>query len=109
MDEHRPTGSEARPVRLLTLESGARRFPIVAFGPDSCLIEVLDGVLPRGIVDIWDGERHMIHALIVLAAPEWPYLRCYFKRRTLSRSAPPPDFAQRPSSAAEDASSDVNL
>jgi hypothetical protein len=94
MDDHRAAGVEARPVRLLTLECGSRRYPIVAFGPDSCLVEMpADGVMPRGVVDVWDGERHMIHGLIVLAAPEWPYQRCYFKLRTAPRASPAPDFA----------------
>jgi hypothetical protein len=93
MDDHRMAGAKAKPVRLLTLECGARRYPIVAFSADSCLIEVPDGRVPRGVVDVWDGERHVAHALIVLAAPEWPYQRCFFKRRTLPRADPPPDFA----------------
>lgn len=93
MEERRIAVGENRTVRLLTLECGARRYPIVSLSPESCLIEAVDGSMPRGLVDIFDGERHLAHCLIVLAAPEWPYLRCFFKRRTASRASPPADFA----------------
>ncbi len=85
-------GSARREGRLV-MECGPRRYPIVAMGAESCLIEATDGTGPRGFVDIFDGERHLEQCLIVLAAPEGPYLRCCFKRRTPSRLDPPRDFA----------------
>jgi hypothetical protein len=93
MDVRRIIADGTRPVRHLMLECGGGRFPIVAISAESCLIEVPDGTTPRGFVDIFDGERHVETCLIVLAAPEWPYLRCFFKRRTASRLDPPRDFA----------------
>ena len=75
------------------MECGARRFPVVAMGAEGCLIEAHDGAVPRGFVDIFDGDRHVAHCLIVLAAPEGPFLRCSFKRRTAPRLDPPRDFA----------------
>jgi len=90
MDERAvATGS----IRTLLLESGKRRFPILSLGPESCLIEAADGAAIRGFADILDGERLVATCLIVLAAPEGPYLRCTFKRRTIPRTAPPADFA----------------
>ncbi len=62
-------------------------------GADDCLIEALDSGVPRGFVDIFDGPTHVAHCLIVLAAPDGPYLRCTFKRRTAPRLDPPRDFA----------------
>ena len=47
----------------------------------------------RAGVDIFDGDKHVAHCLIVLAAPEGPFLRCIFKRRTAPRLDPPRDFA----------------
>lgn len=77
----------------LSLESGARRFPILSLGPESCLIEAADGARLRGYADILDGDRLVATCLVVLAAPEGPYLRCTFKRRTTPRSTPPADYA----------------
>ncbi len=77
----------------LFIDWGRGRFPVVSCGPDSCLLEVPEGTVPRGFVDIFEGDRHVAHCLIVLAAPEGPFLRCLFKRRTAIRLEPPRDFA----------------
>lgn len=82
-----------QPGRPLTLESGSRRFPILALGPESCLIEVEGDVALRGFADIFEGERHVEHCLILLAAPEGQHLRCFFKVRTPWRPSPPADYA----------------
>jgi hypothetical protein len=78
------------------MECGSRRFPVVAIGSDDCLIDAHDGFVPRGFADIFEGDRHVEHCLIVLAAPEGPFLRLSFKRRTAPRLAPPRDFAEAP-------------
>lgn len=92
MDEPH-AAAPGRHFRTLTLESGSRRFPILALGRESCLIEVEDDVALRGIADIFDGERHVEQCLILLAAPEGQHLRCFFKLRTPWRPAPPADYA----------------
>jgi hypothetical protein len=94
MEERAVATVGAERTRSMRLESGARRYPIVALGVESCLIAAPEGTAPRGFADIFDGERHVATCLIVLAAPEGPYLRCTFKRRTIPRSAPPADFAR---------------
>jgi hypothetical protein len=85
-------GPERRQLRLV-MECGSRRFPVVAMGAEGCLIEAVDGAIPRGFAEIFDGPTLVAHCLIVLAAPEGPYLRCVFKRRTAPRLHPPRDFA----------------
>jgi hypothetical protein len=84
------------PVRRgppLVMECGSRRFPVVAMGSDGCLIDEHNGWIPRGFADFYEEGRHVAHCLIVLAAPEGPFLRCSFKRHTVSRLDPPRDFA----------------
>lgn len=93
MEERAISAGSDRRARQLVMESGSRRFAIVALGADSCLIEASGDWMPRGFVDIFDGERHLAQCLIVLAAPEGPHLRCSFKRRTVPRLDPPRDFA----------------
>ena len=82
-----------RTAGMLSLESGTRRFPILSLKADSCLIEAPDGAGLRGYADILDGERLVATCLVVLAAPEGPYVRCTFKRRTTPRCTPPADYA----------------
>jgi hypothetical protein len=92
--EERAIGAEpARREAGVVMECGRRRFPVIEIASDGCLIEPGDGGVPRGLVDIFDGERHMAQCLIVLAEPQGRYLRCTFKRWTPSRLGPPQDFA----------------
>lgn len=93
MEEHAIGIGPVRRGRQLVMQCGSRRFPVVAIGTDGCLIDAHDGWVPRGFADIYDGERHVAECLIVLAAPEGPYLRCIFKRHTASRADPPRDYA----------------
>ncbi len=96
MEEHAIGMGAGRRGDQLFMESGSRRFPVVAMGPDSCLIDAPEGWTPRGFVDIFEGDRHVEQCLILLAAPEGPFLRCSFKQRTASRTEPPRDFAGQP-------------
>jgi hypothetical protein len=93
MEERPIDAGDRRRGHQLVMESGRGRFPVVAMGSDSCLVEVPEGTAPRGVVDTFDGDKHVAHCLIVLAAPEGPFLRCIFKRRTAPRLDPPRDFA----------------
>jgi hypothetical protein len=92
MDEHAIEVGEVRRSNFVR-ECRTRRVPVVAMGEDGCLIEAPEGYEPGGFVAIFDGDRHLEQSLVVLAAPEGPFLRCTFKRRTPSRIEPPRDFA----------------
>jgi hypothetical protein len=91
--QERAIGSGGRD-RPMLLASGARRYPILSLAAENCLIEAPEGATLRGYADIFDGERHVATCLIVLAAPEGPHLRCFFKRRTPPLADPPRDFAR---------------
>jgi hypothetical protein len=94
MDEYLGRWRGADPsARRMQLEAGSRRFPILDLRQESCLIEAPEGTALRGFADIWDGERHVAHCLILLAAPDGEFLRCTFKRRTPAHDRPPRDFA----------------
>jgi hypothetical protein len=93
MDEHAIDVGDLQRRSPLVMECRSRRFPVVTMSRDDCLIEAPEGVVPGGFVDIFDGDRHVEQCLVVLAAPEGPFLRCTFKRRTPSRLDPPRDFA----------------
>lgn len=86
------TGTATATGRGFALESGGRRFPILSLGTEGCLIVADGGAALRGFADILEGERLVATCLIVLAAPEGPYLRCAFKRRTIALSAPAADY-----------------
>ena len=48
----------------------------------------------RGLVDIYDGGRHLWQCLIVAASQEGEETRYEFKRQTTTQGAPAPDFVR---------------
>lgn len=48
----------------------------------------------RGLVDLYDGSRHLSQCLIVASSEEGGELHVEYKRMTEARSTPPLDFAR---------------
>lgn len=86
-------GASPRAGENLVLRTGTGHFRILEMGPADCLIEAASCSGLRGRADIFDGDRQVATCLITLAAPDGPYLRCAFKRRTPVRTEPAQDFA----------------
>ena len=98
MDE-RPVGprdERPRAARGGSLAIGGSRYPIVSEDATSCVIEGPPDLRIRGHADIYDGERHRAHCLVVLSEREGAFLRVIYKRRTVARTEPPPDYAAEP-------------
>jgi hypothetical protein len=85
-----------RPRRGPNLAMDGTRYPIVSEDGSSCLIEAPNGARIRGVADIYDGERHRAHCLVVLSRSEGKLMRVLYKRRTAVRQGPPSDFATEP-------------
>jgi hypothetical protein len=79
--------------RKLTLRIGGRRFPIVRHDATTCLIRAPEGVRLRGVADIYEGEDHVAHCLILLAERDDDLIRLSYKWRSPIHAAPPADFA----------------
>jgi hypothetical protein len=71
---------------------GSESFPIRSFGQRDFTLAVEDTPHLRGLVDIFDGGRHLYQALIVTAAQDGPEMRYEFKRMTPARDTAPLDF-----------------
>jgi hypothetical protein len=90
-------GATPRRPQRCSLAMGGTHYPIVSEDSTSCLIQAPPGAQAgarmRGYADIYDGERHRAHCLVVLARAEGEFLRVIYKRRTAARSDPPADYA----------------
>lgn len=78
----------------LRLQVGEAVYPVLRFWHDGC---VLDGKLApklRGLVDVYDGSRHLFQGLIVAATGEGDEITCEFKRLTPVTDKAPLDFWQ---------------
>jgi hypothetical protein len=66
----------------LRIQVGEAVYPVLRFWHDGC---VLDGKLSpklRGLVDLYDGSRHVFQCLIVATTGEGDEITCEFKRLT---------------------------
>ncbi len=71
-----------RKASRLRIQVGEAVYPVLRFWHDGC---VLDGKLTprlRGLVDVYDGSRHLFQGLIVAATVDGDEITCEFKRLT---------------------------
>lgn len=76
----------------LSIRVGEAVFPVLQFWHDGF---VLDGALTshlRGLVDLYDGSRHVFQCLIIASVSEGDEIKCEFKRMTPVTENAPLDF-----------------
>ena len=84
-------GEQRRKSRM-RVQVGEAVFPILRFWHDGF---VLDGKLSphlRGLVDVYDGARHVFQCLIVASVADGDEIICDFKRSTPVSDTAPLDF-----------------
>ena len=85
--------ARARKSRL-RVRAGDREFPIVRFWDKGFSVELDTAPQLRGLVDIYDGGRHLCQCLIVAADEEGGEMRYDFKRATPAANSAPLDFVR---------------
>ena len=78
---------------------GEEAYPILEYTEDGFAVDAADVPPLRGLIDIFDGVRHMTQALIVASAREGDVMRYEFKRNTAAHGIAPLDFAQETDAA----------
>ena len=81
----------ARKSRL-RVQIGSDIYPILRLWDDGLAISADRLLHLRGLVDIYDGARHLSQCLIVASTVENGQLICNFKRSTQVTDNPPLDF-----------------
>lgn len=82
---------DARKSRL-RLQIGDQIYPILRIWDGGLAVDANRLPHLRGLVDVYDGARHLSHCLIVASTVENGQLICTFKRRTPVTDKPPSDF-----------------
>ncbi|MFM2355618.1 MAG: hypothetical protein RLZZ528_1354 [Pseudomonadota bacterium] len=90
---------EARKTRLgrksrLRVSAGDETFQILRFWEDGFSLDADQTTHLRGLVDIYDGGRHLYQSLIVASEVEAGELICVMKRSTAALDRAPVDFAR---------------
>lgn len=76
----------------LRVQLGTEVFPILRFWDDGFAVDADRTAHLRGLVDIFDGSRHIFQGLIIASTIENGELVCEFKRSTMVSERPPVDF-----------------
>ncbi|MEM9433244.1 MAG: hypothetical protein AAGA12_04930 [Pseudomonadota bacterium] len=78
----------------LRVQAGDRMIPILRFQDSSFAVDADEAAQLRGLVDIYDGGRHLYQALIVASEIDGPEMKFDFKRNTVAADRPALDFEQ---------------
>lgn len=83
---------EASRKSRLRVQVGDAVFPVLRFWHDGFALDAALSPRLRGLVDLYDGSRHIFQCLIVASAEERGELVCEFKRMTAVRDSAPLDY-----------------
>ena len=86
----------ARRKSRLRLVAGNVTVPILRLWDGGLAVEADGAPQVRGLVDIYDGARHLCQCLIVAASEDAGEMRYEFKRATPVADAAPLDFERDP-------------
>lgn len=74
--------SRARKKSRLKVQVGSSTYPLLRFWHDGLALEAVHTTHLRGLVDIFDGAKHIFQCLIVASETDGDELVCSFKRAT---------------------------
>ena len=78
----------------LRIRVGDAVFPVLKLWEDGFSLDISDAPHLRGLVDLYDGSRHMYQCLIIASEEEHGKMRYDFKRSTEVRNRVPLDFVR---------------
>jgi hypothetical protein len=76
----------------LRVQVGAAVFPVLRFWDEGFALDASMTPHLRGLVDVYDGARHIFQCLIIASSVENGELVCDFKRSTMVSDRAPLDF-----------------
>ena len=81
-----------RKASRLRIDVDGQIVPVLRMWKTGFAVAIDDALTLRGLVDVYDGARHLFQCLIVAADPEGAEMRYEFKRATPVMDAAPLDF-----------------
>lgn len=78
----------------LRVHAGDDIYPVLRFWADGFTLDADQVTHLRGLVDIYDGSRHLWQSLIIASEVEEGELVCVMKRSTAALERPPLDYAR---------------
>ncbi|SLN17147.1 hypothetical protein AQS8620_00367 [Aquimixticola soesokkakensis] len=78
----------------LRVKVGGETYPVLKLSGNGFALDRKDAPHLRGLVDLYDGGRHLFRALIIAATEDGDEMSFDFKRGTSHHDAPPLDFVR---------------
>ncbi len=82
----------ARKSSRLRVEANGESYPVVRLTSEGFALSIEDAPHLRGLVDLYDGGRHLSQCLIVAASEDGDQMVYDFKRNTSATDGAPLDF-----------------
>ena len=82
------------------VEFNKKHYPVIRFTKSGFCVEAEKAPMIRGLVDLYDGDRHLKQCLIVASKEENGLVHFDFKRKTATQTSAPKDFYQESTVAA---------
>ena len=79
----------------LRVKVGERDFPLLRYWDEGFALDAEDAPRLRGLVDVFDGARHVSQCLIFASAEEAGEMIYEFKRVTIASDMAPLDYERR--------------
>ena len=78
----------------LRVEFNKNRYPVLRLKKSGFWVEAAKAPMIRGLVDLYDGDKHLKQCLIVAAKEENGIVHFDYKRNTNTQTSAPKDFFQ---------------
>jgi hypothetical protein len=92
--------ADLRKKSRLRVESNKNSYPVLQLKKSGFCVEVERAPMIRGLVDLYDGDKHLKQCLIVASKEENGIVHFEYKRNTNTQTAAPRDFYQEKSAIA---------
>ncbi|MEM1064946.1 MAG: hypothetical protein AAF771_17420 [Pseudomonadota bacterium] len=83
-----------RKASRLKVEAGGQRFTILRYWDDGFAVDSEEAPHLRGLVDVFDGAKHLSQCLIVASEEEAGEMVYEFKRSTRATESAPLDYSR---------------
>ena len=92
--------ADLRKKSRFRVESNKNSYPVLQLKKSGFCVEVERAPMIRGLVDLYDGDKHLKQCLIVASKEENGIVHFEYKRNTNTQTAAPRDFYQEKSAVA---------
>ena len=92
--------ADLRKKSRLRVESNKNSYPVLQLKKSGFCVEVERAPMIRGLVDLYDGDKHLKQCLVVAFKEENGIVHFEYKRNTNTQTVAPRDFYQEKSAVA---------